>query len=195
MDSIQGYRVPKVQLTHPGTAPGHHLLPSSEPWPALTLFPQTRKLTLDKTPAHRRRETVYPPSLIWLLLRLCWTLHQDCHHRITRTRLPIYDWHVTGVFTVVKISPSPPDLTRDQSHIWWRMPPSLSLCLMHLPLCHSLTTEPVTKTVARHHSCVTKYCYQRPEETRVWLRKEFLWLLLLRSWDIIVIVRRFPHNT
>ena len=139
MDSIQGYRVPKVQLTHPGTAPGPHLLPpSSEPWPALTLFPQTRKLTLDKTPAHRRRETVYPPSLIWLLLGLCLTLHKDCHHRITRTRLPIYDWHVTGVFTVVKISPSPPDLTWDQSHIWWRMPPSLSLpdASATVPLTH-----------------------------------------------------------
>ena len=144
MDSIQGYRVPKVQLTHPGTAPGPHLLPSSDPAPALTLFPQTRKLTLDKTPAHRRRETVYPPSLIWLLLGQCLTLHKDCHHRITRTRrLPIYDWHVTGVFTVVKISPSPWPDPGPVSHLMENAPVSL-------PLPDASATVPLTHYRASH---------------------------------------------
>ena len=133
-------RVPMVQLTHPRTAPGPHLPPSSE-LPALhsLYFLKQESWHLIKY-RHRRGDIFYPPSLIWLLL----ALHKDCHHRITRTRFPIYDWHVTGVFTVVKISPTgfPPPLTWPRrSHIRCIMPPLLSsLCLMHLPLCHSLTT-------------------------------------------------------
>ena len=57
------------------------------------------------------------------------------------------------------------------------MPPLLSsLCLMHLPLhCATHSLQPVTKTVAWHHSCVTKYCYRRLQETGDCFRKDFLW--------------------
>ena len=167
MDSIQGYGVPKVQLTHPRTAPGHHLLPSSEHWPALTLFPQTRKLTLDKIPAHRREEGGSLPAKPWIFdfFWQCWrVLDSLCIKTVItglRGHVSLFMTDMWQEYSQSLRSPPPPLTWHGQSHIWRIMPPSLSLpdASATVPLTHY---QPVTKTVAWHHSCVTKYCYQRP---------------------------------
>ena len=128
----------------------------SELHPTLTLFPPTRKLTLDKIQTQDRRRWIILPAKprdsCWPLtttLRLSSLDYADVSP-------PLYLW-LTGVFTVhsrvVKISSPPrlpPDLTQWAPHLMCNaiMPPSLCslssawyICLW----CHSplTTTSPV----------------------------------------------------
>ena len=133
-------RVPMVQLTHPRTAPGAHLLPSSElPAQHSLYFLKQESWHLIKY-RHRRGDAFYPPSLIWLLLAVGLYIRTVITGLRGHVSLFMTDmWHeYSQSLRSPRLASLPPPLTWPRlSHIRCIMPPLLSsLCLMHLPLCH-----------------------------------------------------------